>query len=80
VVTSSGYKIEKTSSSYWYEPATVYQAFPYHWIIQPAEEELLTFSRIARLSLFDTQLRWIILAGESVITLFTKNQRIQWIN
>lgn len=36
-----GYAVIKTPSSYWYEAgARVYQAFPYHWIIEPPEEEL----------------------------------------
>jgi hypothetical protein len=36
-----GYRVIRTPSSYWYEVSPrVYQAFPYHWIIQPAEDEL----------------------------------------
>ena len=36
-----GYSVVKTPSSYWYEAGVrVYQAFPYHWIIEPEEEEL----------------------------------------
>ena len=39
-----GYRVIRTSSSYWYEVSPrVYQAFPYHWIIKPTEEELLFF-------------------------------------
>jgi len=37
-----GYSVIRTPSSYWYEAsARVYQAFPYHWLIEPDEEELL---------------------------------------
>jgi hypothetical protein len=44
-----GYSVIRTPSSYWYEASPrVYQAFPYHWIIQPAEEELLTFLQNSR--------------------------------
>ncbi len=36
-----GHRIERTHSSLWYEAAPgIYQAFPYHWIIQPSEDEL----------------------------------------
>ena len=35
------YKVFRTESSYWFEQGPrVYQAFPYHWIIQPARDEL----------------------------------------
>ena len=41
-----GYKVVRTDSSYWYEASSrVYQAFPYHWLIQPAEDELSAFLR-----------------------------------
>lgn len=36
-----GYRVLRTPSSYWYEAsARVYQAFPYHWLIEPTEQEL----------------------------------------
>lgn len=36
-----GHKVVQTPSSYWYEAGPhVYQAFPYHWVIQPSAEEL----------------------------------------
>ena len=36
-----GYRVVRTPSSYWYEASRgVYQAFPYHWIIEPTEAEL----------------------------------------
>lgn len=36
-----GYNVIKTDSSYWYEASRrVYQAFPYHWLIQPGESEI----------------------------------------
>jgi hypothetical protein len=36
-----GYRVVRTPSSYWYEAgARVYQAFPYHWLIEPTEREL----------------------------------------
>ena len=44
-----GYKVARTPSSYWYEASPrVYQAFPYHWVIQPTEEELSSFLRKTR--------------------------------
>jgi hypothetical protein len=36
-----GYRVARTSSSYWYEAnPRVYQAFPYNWVIQPTGNEL----------------------------------------
>jgi hypothetical protein len=36
-----GYRVVRTRSSYWYEAdLRVYQAFPYHWVIEPSEREL----------------------------------------
>ncbi len=36
-----GYKVYHTDSSYWYNAGPgVYQAFPYHWQIDPSEDEL----------------------------------------
>ena len=36
-----GYRVLRTPSSYWYEASSrVYQAFPYHWLIEPSEGEL----------------------------------------
>ncbi|SEM42677.1 hypothetical protein SAMN04489760_1158 [Syntrophus gentianae] len=41
-----GYKVINTSSSHWFEASPrVYQAFPYHSVIQPGEEELSTLLR-----------------------------------
>jgi len=41
-----GYRVVRTASSYWYEASPrVYQAFPYHWTIQPTEDELLQLLR-----------------------------------
>jgi hypothetical protein len=41
-----GYHVVHTPSSYWYELSPrVYQAFPYHWVIQPTEDELSKFLR-----------------------------------
>ena len=41
-----GYSVIRTPSSYWYEAgARVYQAFPYHWLIEPEEKELLNLLR-----------------------------------
>ncbi|MGD9002260.1 MAG: hypothetical protein PVF04_06310, partial [Anaerolineae bacterium] len=38
-----GHRVVRTSSTYWCEVSPrVYQAFPYHWVIQPPEEELRT--------------------------------------
>jgi hypothetical protein len=35
------YRVVRTASSYWYEAgAHVFQAFPYHWTIDPSAEEL----------------------------------------
>ncbi len=39
-----GHRVVRTESSYWYDAGTrVYQAFPYHWLIQPSEAELTEF-------------------------------------
>ena len=36
-----GYHVVRTPSSYWYETSSRdYQAFPYHWVIEPDEGEL----------------------------------------
>jgi hypothetical protein len=36
-----GHRVVRTESSYWYEASRrVYQAFPYHWMIEPGEDEL----------------------------------------
>jgi len=36
-----GYNIVRTNTSLWYDPGfRVYQAIPYHWIIDPQQEEL----------------------------------------
>jgi len=36
-----GYRVVRTESSYWYNPAPgVFQAFPYHWVIKPTEAEI----------------------------------------
>jgi hypothetical protein len=36
-----GYSVVRTTSSYWVELAPhIYQAFPYHWLIQPEDTEL----------------------------------------
>ena len=41
-----GYRVAHTPSSYWYEASPhTYQAFPYHWTIQPSESELREFLR-----------------------------------
>lgn len=39
-----GHRVVKSHSSYWYDASPrVYQAFPYHWLIQPTDEELNNF-------------------------------------
>jgi hypothetical protein len=36
-----GYNVVRTPSSYWYEASPrVYQAFPYHWLIHPSQQEI----------------------------------------
>ena len=41
-----GHRVVRTESSYWFDASPrVYQAFPYHWLIRPAEEELDDFLR-----------------------------------
>jgi hypothetical protein len=36
-----GYRVVRTASSYWYNAGPgVFQAFPYHWCIEPSEREL----------------------------------------
>lgn len=43
------HSVIRTTSSYWYDAGPrVYQAFPYHWVIQPPEEELLELLRQKR--------------------------------
>ena len=44
-----GHSVVKTTSSFWYEVSPrVYQAFPYHWLIHPTEEELIDLLRKKR--------------------------------
>jgi hypothetical protein len=39
-----GHRVVRTTSSYWYDQGPrVYQAFPYHWLIEPSREELQNF-------------------------------------
>jgi hypothetical protein len=39
-----GHQVIRTETSYWFNQGPrVYQAFPYHWVIQPSEEELKHF-------------------------------------
>ncbi len=41
-----GHRVVRTESSYWFDASwKTYQAFPYHWLIQPSEQELRTFIR-----------------------------------
>ncbi|HLP30754.1 MAG TPA: hypothetical protein VK150_05295, partial [Geothrix sp.] len=36
-----GFRVVRTKSSYWFNRGPrVFQAFPYHWVIEPGEEEL----------------------------------------
>jgi hypothetical protein len=36
-----GHRVIRTASSYWYDAGPrIYQAFPYHWTIEPSDEEL----------------------------------------
>ena len=36
-----GHRVERTASSYWYDAAPrIFQSFPYHWVIDPSEDEL----------------------------------------
>ena len=38
---SRGYSVYRTFSTYWYNAGPrILQAFPYHWLIQPDEEEI----------------------------------------
>jgi hypothetical protein len=40
-LTRQGYRVIRSQSSYWYDAGPrVLQAFPYHWLIQPDEEEV----------------------------------------
>ena len=44
-----GHRVVRTASSYWYDAGLrVYQAFPYHWIIDPGEDELSQVFREGR--------------------------------
>ena len=39
-----GHHVIRTESSYWFDAShRVYQAFPYHWVIRPSEQELRNF-------------------------------------
>jgi ribosomal protein S18 acetylase RimI-like enzyme len=39
-----GHRVVRTQSSYWFDQGPrVFQAFPYHWVIRPSEEELREF-------------------------------------
>lgn len=41
-----GYHVVRTASSYWYDAGwRVYQAFPYHWLIEPSDDELAEMLR-----------------------------------
>ncbi len=41
-----GHYVVQTESSYWYDAGPrVYQAFPYHWLIEPSDDELAQFMR-----------------------------------
>ncbi len=41
-----GHRVVRTRSSYWFDSGPrVFQAFPYHWIIEPTEDELHEFLR-----------------------------------
>jgi hypothetical protein len=48
-----GHRVYRTASSYWYEAGPhILQAFPYHWLISPSEDEtneLMTANRIISL-------------------------------
>jgi hypothetical protein len=48
-----GHRVFRTTSSYWYEAGPhILQAFPYHWLISPSEEEtneLMTANKIISL-------------------------------
>lgn len=39
-----GHRVVRTQSSYWFDQGPrVFQAFPYHWVIEPEEQELTEF-------------------------------------
>jgi GNAT superfamily N-acetyltransferase len=39
-----GHRVVRTKSTYWFDQGPrVFQSFPYHWVIQPTEEELIDF-------------------------------------
>jgi GNAT superfamily N-acetyltransferase len=39
-----GHRVVRTRSTYWFDAGPrVFQAFPYHWVIQPTEDELREF-------------------------------------
>jgi hypothetical protein len=41
-----GHHVVRTASCYWYDVGPrVYQAFPYHWIVDPVEDELIEVFR-----------------------------------
>ena len=45
-----GHHVIRTKSSYWFNQGPrVYQAYPYHWVIQPSEDELIHLLKKYRL-------------------------------
>jgi hypothetical protein len=47
-----GHRVFRTTSSYWYEAGPrVLQAFPYHWLIRPSQEEIQSLTRQGILAL-----------------------------
>src|SRR5271157_6091525 len=44
-----GYRVVQTVNSYWFNQGPrVYQAFPYHWIISPYEDELVELLKLEK--------------------------------
>ena len=42
-----GYQVLQTASSYWFNQGPrVFQAFPYHWVIEPTEKDVRVRYRI----------------------------------
>ena len=46
-----GHQVFRTASSYWYDAGPhVFQAFPYHWLISPSQEEINGLLRAHRIA------------------------------
>lgn len=65
-----GHRVVRTASTYWAEAGShVYQAFPYHWVIQPTELEIKEF--MARESVIGLRYSAPMTAGQGMASYHT---------